>query len=210
MRISSLAALVASSFLAAGCGGAHLLPVPPAYRTGFTGTWILNRDLSTSMTLGGEARGVADGRGGEMGGGRYGDEDGEGREGRFAPGGHVDSLARKDLMRTIEAAPRMDLTLRDSTVTLQTGRFADERVTARLDDKTVEVKLPDGHKLRTKARFEGKNDVLVIDRSIAGSGSVEEKFRLTPGKDRIIVDIDVSEGPRGGRTLRHVYDREKS
>ncbi len=220
MRTSTLAAVVTGSFLLAGCGGGRLLPVPPAYRTGFTGTWILNRELSTgdmrdqdAGASGGREGGY--GRGGfGRGGFRRGGEGGEGGggfdRGGFGGGGYVDRAAMQDLRSMMEAAPRLDITVQDSTVTIRAEGDQGDDVSARLDGETVATELPDGHKLKTKAEFKGKNDVLVIERSVSDGGSVSERISLTPEKDRIIIYVDLSGGPLGGRTLRRVYDRQKS
>ncbi len=129
-------------------------------------------------------------------------------EGRQS-GGHHDRLAMEDLMHMVTPSPQMDIALRDSTVEIRAGRQAEERVAARLDNNTVKVKLPDGHTLETKARFDPDKNELVVERSVSKGGSVVKKFSLTPNRDRLIVEVSVSGDPLGGRTVRQVYDRKK-
>lgn len=112
-------------------------------------------------------------------------------------------------MHMVRPSPQMDITLRDSTVEIRGGRQAVERVSARLDNNTVEVKLPDGHTLKTQARFDPKNYELVVERSVSKGGSVVKKFSLTPNRERLIVEVDVSGNPMGGQTIRQVYDRKQ-
>ncbi len=110
-------------------------------------------------------------------------------------------------MRMAEPSPQLDITVEDSTLTIEAGRQADERVSARLDDKGVEMELPDQHKLKTKASFDGKNDEIILERSVSDGGSVVQKFSLTPQADRIIVEVTLKGGRMGNRTMRQVYDR---
>ncbi len=238
MRTTIFATVLGGAILSlSACGGGgRLEPVPPAYRTGFTGRWLLNRDLTTNMGApgSGEARGAPGteggggyggegggygGRGGGYGGrggyGGYGGRGGDGdeggrpggREGRG--GGRFDRVAMRETMQLLTPSPMLELELRDSTVTIETGRQSDEKLTLPLDDKKVETELPEKHKLDAQAKFDPKDDVLVVQRSVSGGGSVVEKYTLTPEADRIIVEVTFKGGPGGSRKLRRVYDREK-
>ncbi len=230
MRAPILTTLLGGTLLSlAACGGGHLEPVPPAYRNGFTGIWILNHDLTTDVGAGAQrARGAPGvvgrgrmggggfvGRGGGYGGrggdehGRGGEEGGERGEGARRGGG-FDRVAMRETMRLLTPPSQMEIALRDSSVSIESGRQSDERFTVPLDEETRETALPDDHKLKTKARFDPKDDILVVERSVSSGGSVVEKYTLTPQADRIIVEVTLKGGPGGNRTLRRVYDREKA
>jgi len=141
------------------------------------------------------------GRGGDPGG-RDGDEGGRGGRGRG-----FDRVAMRETMHLLAPASRMEIVMRDSSVSIETGRRADEKITLPLDDQTVETPLPDDHKLEMKARFDPKDDVLVVERSVSGGASLVERYTLTPHSDRVIVQVTFKGGPGGSRTLRRVYDR---
>lgn len=62
--------------------------------------------------------------------------------------------------------------------------------------KTVKRKVSDDVTLKAKAEWHDRR--LVVTRSVSGGGKIEETFEPALDAARLIVDVDISMGGRGG------------
>lgn len=222
--------------LFSACGGTqHIREITPPMVARLSGTWTLNAaesDDSAQMMArrggrgekGGDARGGgAQGRrgrggggagkppggggmpGGGMGGGRGGAtprggmaRGGEGRSGGPNP------EAMKALRQIAMTNPaRLDVQLADSVVTLTYAGDADPYILP--FGQKVERKLSDDLTLETEASWEDGR--VVVERSLEGSGSVREMFMPSVDGKRLVVDVAITGGLRGGIEFQRIYDR---
>lgn len=202
----------------AGCGGGgEILPVPPAFQSGFSGTWVLNADLSQNQqeaagrggrSGGGDAfagggRGGGGGAGarGGGGGGRGGGARGGGGRGSAA-GSDLDAAAMQRVMQFMRPAQRLILTMTDSTVEVRTGRRAPLLLT--LDGEERDIDLDDDQTVSARAEWKGETLEVRID---AGRGfSLTQSYSVDPETGRLEIDISSRVRGRRIRTLQ-VYDR---
>lgn len=205
----------------AGCGGGggEVRPVPPAFQSGFSGTWVRNADLSENPqeaagqgnrggggAIGSGARGGG-GRGGGGGAGARGGGGGGARGGggggrRATAGNDLDAAAMQRMMRFMRPAQRLILTVTDSTIEVRRGRGAS--LLLALDGEEIEVDLGDDQTM--KARAEWKGGTLELRSDFGRGFSINQSYSLDSETGRLEIDSSSRVRGRRIRTLQ-VYDR---
>jgi len=186
-------------------------------KSGLTGAWTLNNDLSDQPSERGDRgargepgergrRGVGGrgpggmGRGGFGGGGRMGGRGGAGGRGGMNP---EDMARMRDALRDItDASEHLTITETESMVviTSQDGR------TTRLSPDGKKIK-DDSTKIERKTKWDGSR--LVSEISGAGPGKITQTFAVDPDSHQLKITVQMEGGGRQPRTIAHVYDRDQ-
>lgn len=169
-------------------------------RPDFSGTWLLNEELSDDLEeklaemrsqagRGGGARGGGRGRGGR-GGGRGGGEDGQGRAAAIQRG-----------------AERLTITQQESSMSITDG--SDRQRTVTLDGEPTAVPTPRGDEIEISAEWK-RGDRLEWTIARPERPEVTELYELIAEGERLYVTVNFEGGDRRpALKFRRVYEREE-